>query len=223
MIHLRTSLAAMALISIASLSDAAPKEWTLDLGHAYVGWEIDHMNLSPTVGQFRDYDGTFLIDEEDPANSKITFTVQAASVDSNHIGRDNHVRNADYLNVEQFPEITFTSTKVQMLTPNSGKLYGDLVMLGVTAPLTLDFRMVRDAKYPDFIPNYDEVRVVGFEAEGELLRLDHGMDFIAFLGSPTGMSIKLDLHFDLVDCEGVPDTNVPCHWGRVDGFKGPNE
>ena len=90
-------------------------------------------------------------------------------------------------------------------------------------PLTLDFRMVRDATYPDFIPNYDKVRVVGFEAEGELFRLDHGMDFIAFLGSPTGLSVKLDLHFDLVDCDGVPDTNVPCHWGRVAGFKGPNE
>lgn len=199
------------------------KEWTLDLGHAYIGWEIDHMNLSPTVGQFRSFDGTFLIDEADPARSEITFTVQAASIDSNHLGRDNHVRNADYLDVAAFPEITFASREVQMLTPVSGKLHGDLTMRGVTAPLTLDFRMVRDTTYPEFIPNYDQVRVVGFEAEGELFRLDHGMDFIAFLGSPTGFVVSLDLHFDLVACDGVPDTNVPCHWGRVDGFKGPNE
>ena len=212
-----------ALALAATVADAAPKEWTLDLGHAYVGWEIDHMGLSRTIGQFRDYDGTFLIDEEDPANSQITFTVDLGSVDSNHVGRDNHIRSADYFDVENHPTATFTSTEVEMLTPSSGKLHGDLTLRGVTAPITLDFNMVRDARYPDFIPNYDEVRVVGFEAIGEILRLDHGMDFIAFLGSPTGLSIDLDLHFDLVDCEGAPDTNVPCNWGRVDGFKGPSE
>ena len=52
---------------------------------------------------------------------------------------------------------------------------------------------------------------------------DHGMDFIAFLGSPTGFEITLDARFDLVQCDGLPETNVPCHWGRVAGFTGPNE
>lgn len=215
-------LAAPALL-LATAAHAEPREWTLDLGHAHVGWEIDHMGLSRTVGAFRDFDGTFLIDEAEPANSRITFTVNAASVDSNHVGRDNHLRNADYLNVEAFPEITFASTEVEMLTPTSGKLHGDLTMLGVTAPLTLDFRMVRDTTYPEFIPKYDQLRVVGFEVTGEVLRLDHGMNFIAFLGSPTGLAIDLDIHFDLVDCEGAPETNIPCNWGRVEGFKGPNE
>ena len=217
------SLCAACLLSAASVATAAPKAWTLDLGHAYVGWQVDHMNLSPTVGQFRSYDGRFLIDEEDPANSQISFTVQAISVDSNHAGRDAHVRNTDYLNAADFPEITFVSTEVQMLTPTSGKLHGELTLRGEAAPLTLDFRMVRDTHYPEFIPNYDQVRVVGFEAEGELLRLDHGMDFISFLGSPTGLAISLDLHFDLVDCDGAPETNIPCHWGRDAAFKGPNE
>lgn len=215
-------LTAAALLAAAA-AQAEPREWTLDLGHAHIGWEIDHMGLSRTIGEFRSYDGTFLIDEDDPANSQITFTVQAASVDSNHVGRDNHIRNADYLNAETFPEISFNSTEIEMLTPSSGLLHGELTMLGVTAPLTLDFQMVRDARYPDFIPNYDQVRVVGFEATGQILRLDHGMDFIAFLGSPTGLSIDLDIHFDLVDCEGAPATNIPCNWGRVEGFTGPNE
>ncbi len=216
-------LTAATLALLAAPALAEQKEWTLDLGHAYVGWEVDHMGLSRTIGEFRDYDGTFLIDEEDPANSQITFTVNAASVDSNHVGRDNHIRNADYLDAGTHPQITFTSTEVEMLTRTSGKLHGDLTLRGVTAPITLDFAMVRDTAYPDFIPNYDQVRVVGFEATGEILRLDHGMDFIAFLGSPTGLKIDLDIHFDLVDCTGVPETNVPCHWGRVDGFTGPNE
>lgn len=202
---------------------ANPVEWTLDLGHAHIGWKIDHMNMANTVGRFNDFDGTFLIDEADPTKSQITFTINAASVDTNHVGRDNHIRNADYLDVETYPEITFTSTEVQMLTPTTGKLTGALEILGVTAPVVLDFEMVNRRNYPDFIPNYDEVEVVGFHAKGEVMRLDHGMDFIAFLGSPTGFAVTLDARFDLVQCDGAPETNVPCHWGRVEGFKGPNE
>ncbi|WP_299704103.1 YceI family protein [uncultured Tateyamaria sp.] len=193
---------------------AAPTEWTLDLGHAHIGWEINHMGLSRTVGRFNSYDGTFLIDEENPANSQITFTIDAASIDSNHEARDAHLRHADYLDADNNAQITFISTDILMLTPSGGKLTGDLTMRGQTAPVTLDFTMVRDRVYPDFIPNYDEVRVVGFEATGEILRLDHGMDFIAFLDSPTGLSVDVDLHFDLVQCEGATEDNTPCTWGR---------
>lgn len=219
-----TTLAATLFAAItATPAMADPVEWTLDLGHAHIGWEVDHMNLANTVGRFNDFDGTFMIDEEAPDNSEISFTINAASVDSNHVGRDNHIRNADYLNVTAHPQIDFASTGVQMLTPTTGKLTGDLTMLGITAPVELDFEMVNRRTYPAFIPNYDEVEVVGFHATGEIMRLDHGMDFIAFLGSPTGPVITLDARFDLVRCEGVPETNVPCHWGRVDGFTGPNE
>lgn len=212
-----------AAILAGTFAEAEPVLWTLDLGHAHIGWEIDHMNMANTVGRFNDFDGTFMIDEADPANSQITFTINAASVDSNHIGRDNHIRNADYLNVTAHPDITFTSTAVQMLTATTGKLIGDLEILGITAPVELDFEMVNRRTYPDFIPNYDEVEVVGFHATGEVMRLDHGMDFIAFVGSPTGFAVTLDARFDLVQCDGVPVTNVPCHWGRVAGFTGPNE
>ncbi|WP_415919769.1 YceI family protein [Tateyamaria sp. SN6-1] len=203
-----------ALLALSTTAQAAPTEWTLDLGHAHIGWEIDHMGLSRTVGRFNTFDGTFLIDEEAPETAQITFTIDAASIDSNHAERDAHLRHADYLDAENAPNITFTSTEVQMLTPTAGKLHGDLTLRGNTAPVTLDFTMVRDRTYPDFIPHYDEVRVVGFEATGEILRLDHGMDFIAFLDSPTGLSVTVDLHFDLVQCTNATDTNIPCNWGR---------
>ncbi len=208
---------------LSGVAVAEPKEWTLDQGHAHIGWEIDHMGLSRTVGRFNDFDGTFLIDEEDPSKSKITFSIDAASIDSNHVGRDNHLRHADYLNVEKHPKIDFVSTKVDMLTPTSGKLYGDLTLRGKTAPVELDFELTRDRTFPSFLPNYDELRAVGFEVTGEIARLDHGLDYIAFVDSPTGFIIDLDAHFDLVDCSAAKDTNIPCNWGRVDGFKGPSE
>ncbi|MEO3415740.1 YceI family protein [Roseovarius sp. CAU 1744] len=127
------AFALAASTALATAATAEQVEWTLDLGHAHIGWEIDHFNVANTVGRFNDFDGTFMIDEADPSNSQISYTIQAASVDSNHLGRDNHIRQADYLNVEAFPEITFPSTEVQMLTPTTGILTGDLEMLGVMA------------------------------------------------------------------------------------------
>lgn len=223
----KTLTAAFATALVASPLFAEPREWTLDLGHAHIGWEIDHMDLARTVGRFDSFTGTFLIDEGEPANSRITVTVDAGSVNSNHIGRDNHIRNADYLNVPEFPAVTFTSGNITMSSETEGMMAGTLTMLGVTAPVTLDFTLVADRTYPDFIPNYDEIRTASFEATGTITRTDWGMDFIAFPGSPTGLEIDLDIHVDLVDCTTVPAeaqaTNVPCNWGYVSGFTGPNE
>ena len=224
---LRTPILAAAATALVMPAFAEPREWTLDLGHAHIGWEIDHMDLARTVGRFDDFSGTFLIDEENPENSQITITVDAASVNTNHVGRDNHIRNADYLNVPTFPTVTFTSGEITMTSETDGTMAGTLTMLGVDAPVELDFTLVSDRLYPDFIPNYDEVRTASFEATGTITRTDWGMDFIAFPGSPTGTEIDLDIHIDLVDCGSLPaevaDTNVPCNWGYVEGFTGPNE
>lgn len=223
----KTSLFTMVLTTLVVPAWAEPHEWTLDLGHAHIGWEIDHMNLARTVGRFDSFNGTFLIDEEAPENSQITVTVEAASVNSNHVGRDAHIRNADYLNVPAFPQVTFRSGEITMTSETEGVMAGTLTMLGVEAPVALDFTLVADRTYPDFIPNYDEVRTASFEATGTITRTDFGMDFIAFPGSPTGLEIDLDIHIDLVDCASLPAevaaTNVPCNWGYVAGFTGPNE
>lgn len=223
----KTLMLGAAFIAITTPALAEQKEWTLDLGHAHIGWEVDHMDLARTVGRFDDFKGKFLIDENDPENSKISITVNTASVNSNHIGRDNHVRSADYLNVPVFPTVTFESGEITMVSKTEGIMKGKMTMLGVSAPIELDFSLVSDRNYPDFIPNYDEVRVASFEATGTINRTNFGMDFIAFPGSPTGTEIDLDIHIDLVDCTSIPQTklptNVPCNWGHVEGFKGPSE
>ena len=216
-----------ALLALAAPASAEQREWTLDLGHTQIGWEVDHMDLARTVGRFDSFGGTFLIDEDNPANSQITVTVDAASVNSNHPGRDNHVRTADYLNIPSFPTATFTSGEITMASETHGTMEGTFTLLGVAAPITLDFALTANRQYPDFIPNYDEIRVASFEASGTIDRTAFGMDFIAFPGSPTGIEIDLDIHVDLVDCGSIPTrssvTNVPCNWGHTDGFTGPGE
>lgn len=205
--------AGLALV-IAATANAEPVAYTLDRGHAHIGFEVYHLGYSRTAGRFNSFDGTFLIDEEAPGNSAITFTVDTASVDTNHPERDAHLRNGDYLNVDQHPQMHFESTRVEMLTPDSGLLHGELTLLGVRGPLTVEFEITKDAPYPAYLPNYDEVRTVGFEARGTVLRLDHGMDFVGFIGSPTGLAIDFVAYFDLLDCRTAPSTNVPCHYRR---------
>jgi polyisoprenoid-binding protein YceI len=219
--HILSVLAAH--LAFAGVAHAEPAEYTLDLGHAYIGWQTEHLGLSSTVGQFKDFNGEFFLDETDPANSSISISVQTASIDSNHVGRDNHLRNADFLDAENFPEMTFVSTAIEMFSETEGVLIGDLTLRGVTAPLSLNFALVGDRNFPGFLPNYDELRALGFEATGVLNRTHHGIDTVSFPGSPVPDEIKLDIHFDLVDCAGAADTNVPCNWGHVEGFKGPSE
>ena len=202
---------------------AQMKPFILDLGHAHVGWEIDHFGYSNTVGSFRRFDGVFEIDEAAPENSKISFVIQAASIESNHAGRDNHLRSEEYLNVDEFPEISFVSTKINMKDETSGEIVGDLTLRGVTEPFSLTFKVTGDAQFAEFLPRYDQRRAVGFEAEGRLDRIAHGFDVLNFPGSPIGRFIQLDFHFDLVDCEGAPNNNIPCQYGRNDSLSFPYE
>ncbi len=202
---------------------AAQRPFTLDLGHAYVGWEIQHFEYSKTVGRFDKFDGEFLIDEENPEKSSVRFVIDAASINSNHAGRDNHLRAADYLNVAAHPEIRFVSTKIDMADEASGVITGDLTFRGVTKPFSMRFRMTADAPFASFLPRYDELRAVGFEAEGELDRVAHGFDILNVPGGPLGPVIKLDVHFDLVDCAAASPENIPCNYGRNTDLSYPYE
>ena len=149
----RSLLVAATMLASCAPASAEQQPFTLDLGHAYIGWQIDHFGYSDTVGQFRTFDGTFLIDEEAPKNSQIRFVIQAASIDSNHPGRDNHLRAPDFLNVEAFPTIEFVSTAIEMTDDESGIITGDLTFMGVTKPFSMTFRKTADAPFAEFFPD----------------------------------------------------------------------
>lgn len=220
----RSIILSLSFITIVmSPAFAASKLYTLDLGHAHFGWEIDHFGYSKTVGQFQKFDGQFEIDEDHPERSKISFSIDASSIDSNHLGRDNHLRSAEYLDVEKFPEITFTSTDVTLNENGTGLITGDLRFRGVVKPFTLSFRVTGDAPFAAFLPRYDERRAVGIEAEGRFDRIAYGFDVLNFPGSPIGQFIDFNIHFDLVDCVNAPGNNIPCQYGRNTELEFPYE
>ncbi len=216
-------LAGASLLATANAANSAPTPYTLDLGHSYFGWQIDHFGYSNTVGQFRQFDGEFLIDEANFENSSVTFTINVSSIDSNHVGRDNHLRAKDMLNVEAFPSITFVSSTIKLNDEQSGTITGNLTFMGTTKPFSLAFNITDVADFADFLPRYDTRRAIGIEATAQLDRIEHGLDALNFPGSPIGQIVDLDVHFDLVDCNGAPANNIPCQYGRNDNLEFPNE
>ena len=111
--------------------------FVLDKSHTEVGFVARHLMVSKVRGRFTDFDGSLVV-AENPAESSVEVTIQAASIDTHDDARDNHVRTNDFLNVDEFPTIKFRSTNVELGSKNGWKVHGDLTVRGVTRPTVLD-------------------------------------------------------------------------------------
>jgi polyisoprenoid-binding protein YceI len=132
------------------------------------------MAVSKVRGQFAKVDGTLVVGE-DPIQSSVQVTIDTNSVDTRDETRDNHVRTADFLDVENHPTITFTSTAVRPVDAASWKVDGDLAIRGVTKPVVLDVNLEGVVQDP-----YGNHRV-GFSATTEINRDDFGVSFGAVM------------------------------------------
>jgi polyisoprenoid-binding protein YceI len=162
-------------------SDAADN-FTLDKAHTQISFSILRLGFSNISGWFRKFDGNVMFDPDNVANSSVKATVMASSIDSGHERRDNHLRSPDFFNAKEFPEITFVSTKVEKTGAKTGKMTGNLTMLGVTRPVTLDVTFNRMGVHPRNNKTY-----AGFSATGMLDRTAFGMKFLAPAVSPKVM------------------------------------
>lgn len=112
--------------------------YSFDKAHSFIGFKVRHMGLIEVPGFFRDFTGTVNYDAADLSKSSVTFTAKMTSVDTGVGGRDNHLRTADFFEVEKFPEMAFKSTSVA----KKGKgwiVTGDLTMKGVTRSVAIPF------------------------------------------------------------------------------------
>ena len=159
-------LGAMAWLPMAV--QAEPARWNLDPEHSTIEFRVAHMVVSKTTGRFMDYAGFIDMDAEDGTVTAIEATIKAESVNTNHIKRDTHLRNAEFLDVKQYPTITF-KMKSYKKTAGSFTAVGDLTLHGVTKDVTLDGRYNGATKDP---MGNDRA---GFSAEGKLNRKDFGM------------------------------------------------
>ena len=116
--------------------------------HAFINFKTGHMGFSMLHGRFNDFDGSFSWDPENPQDSKVSVTINTASVDSNHAERDKHLRTADFLNVDKHPQATFVSTDVEVTGENTAKVTGDFTFNGVTKPVVIDAVFIGEGDDP---------------------------------------------------------------------------
>jgi len=163
------------LIGVAGGQALAADTFKIDKTHTNIVFMIDHLGYSKMIGQFQDYEGSFVFDQDNVAESKVVLMIKAASVDTDHQARDDHLRSPDFFNAQEFPEITFVSTKIAKTGEKTGTITGDLTLLGQTRPVTLEVTFNKVAVHP--IPSYNGVVVAGFSARGTVDRIAHGMTY----------------------------------------------
>jgi polyisoprenoid-binding protein YceI len=113
-------------------------QYKIDGNHAFVYFNVNHNGWAHAWGRFNTVSGDIAFDKNDPSKSSISVVIDAASVDTNHKKRDDHLRSPDFFNTEEFPEITFESTGIEQTGERTGKVVGNLTLLGVTKEMTLD-------------------------------------------------------------------------------------
>jgi polyisoprenoid-binding protein YceI len=133
----------VATFAIAALSPAASASETykFDPSGSTIGFSV-HQFLGTTHGKFTKFNGKIEIDRERPENSSVTARIDVSSIDTRINKRDDHLRSAEFFNVQKFPQITFKSRTVKRTGPQSGDILGDLTIHGVTRPTTLHVKLL---------------------------------------------------------------------------------
>lgn len=125
-------------VSLAPTAAEAAERYDLDGTHSNVLFKIRHNDVSYVFGRFNnDFSADIRWDEQDPANTSVTFTLKAESIDTHNQRRDQHLRSPDFFNARQFPEITFASREVRKNGDDTFEVSGDLTLLGQRKPVTL--------------------------------------------------------------------------------------
>ena len=134
-------LFAAAVILGASSAASANDAYKFDPSGSAIGFTV-HQFLGTTHGKFTGFSGKIEVDREHPENSSVTAQIDVRSIDTHIKKRDDHLRSPEFFNVEKFPQITFKSRSLKRTGPQSGDIFGDLTMHGVTRPITLHLKLL---------------------------------------------------------------------------------
>ncbi len=145
--------------------------WDFDYAHSTVGFSTKHMMVSTARGQFRKFTVVTNLDEQQPEQSEIDVTIDAASLDTGQEQRDGHLRSPDFFDVANYPTITYKSKKVVKQGDDRYHVLGDLTIRGVTREVPLDVTFEGEGKNP-----YGK-RIAAFSAKTAISRKDFGLNW----------------------------------------------
>ena len=184
---------AAALVFLTFLPGAARAQietYDLDKPHTQIMFGVEHMGFSTSYGKFTDYEGHITLDNGALQNSEAEITIKTDSLSMGDETWDEHMKGPDFFNVAQFPAMTFKSTKVEVTGEHTAILTGDLTILGVTKPVTLQVTHKKSGKHA-----MKDVRAVGFTARGTLKRSDFGMGYgIPMVGDEVALIIEAEAY-----------------------------
>ncbi|MGI9033761.1 MAG: YceI family protein [Acidimicrobiales bacterium] len=166
-----------------------PGTYEIDPAHSNVGFVARHLMVSKVRGRFTSFSGTITV-ADPPERSSVEVTIDAASIDTSDLKRDEHLRSADFLDVEKYPTLTFHSTEVRVVDDERLKVAGDLTVRGQTHPVTLEATYNGTATDP-----WGGTRL-GFEAKTDVDRETWGLVWNVALeggGVLVGKKVQLDL------------------------------
>lgn len=173
--------------------------WAIDAKHSLVELAVKHMMFTTVKGRFARVEGTIVADEADPARSTVAVQIDAASIDTREEQRDGHLRAPEFLHVDEFPQVTFKSTRVEPVAGDRLRVIGDLTIRGVTREVALD------TTYHGRGANPFGQEVAGFTAETTLNRRDFGLTWNVALetgGVLVSDQVKVFLEIQAVRTEG---------------------
>jgi polyisoprenoid-binding protein YceI len=169
--------------------------WAIDPVHSEVGFTVRHLMISKVRGRFRAFEGR-IVTAPDPLESSVTATIDLSSVDTGNKQRDDHVRNADFLDVDKYPTMTYRSTG---LRPDGDGflLDGELTLKDVTLPVPLHLEVHGFSPDP-FAPDPFAGARVGLTATGEINRMDFGVSYNGPIpGGGMGLSEKVQIVLEI--------------------------
>ncbi len=173
----------------------AIEKWQFDNVHSSINFSVRHMMISRVRGRFEKWTGTLLFDEENPTQSQVEVTIDAASINTQEQQRDDHLRSPDFLDVQNYPNITFKSTAFEPAGENRFRVVGDLTIHGVTKPVTLDVEFHGRGKDP-----WGGERI-GFSAKTKINRKDFGLEWNQILetgGVLVGEEVEIEIEVEAV-------------------------
>lgn len=144
--------------------------WKNDDPHSQLGFTVTHLGISDISGTFNDFDVEVTSSKPDFSDAKFELTAKTASIDTRVDMRDNHLRSADFFNVEKFPTLTFKSTELKKAGKNRYKLTGNLTLNGVTKPVTMDLLYKGSVENP-----MNKKQTAGFQVTGTIKRSDFNL------------------------------------------------
>src|SRR5690606_3456679 len=173
-----------------TIGSYAQTQWKIDPYHSSLNFNISHSGISIVNGKFLDYTGGLTTQGEALNDANFDFTIKVESINTSIENRDNHLKSADFFEVEKYPNITFKSTKIlETGKPNQYLLYGDLTIKDVTKPVIFD--LVNGGTVTS-----DNGVKMGLKATTTINRFDYNIDY-----DPTaagiGKEVNLVVHLQL--------------------------